>query len=235
MRRAATWLVLALLLGACARQPARIEAPTAVAAPELNARFLDPSLDVGRMVEIFEGESREIAARREAIAGALGLAPGMAVADVGSGTGLFLPLFDRAVRPSGTVYAIEISPGFLDHLRRRAERERLASVRVVEGTTRSLELLPASVDLAFVCDTYHHFDHPRDMLDSLHWVLRPGGRLVVVDFERVPGRSADWVLGHVRAGKAEFRAEIESARFEFLREISLEGMSENYVLEFRRR
>jgi SAM-dependent methyltransferase len=236
MRRAAVpraTLILLALLG-CAGERSPIPAP-GPAPGALNQRFLDPALDVGHYVEVFEGESREIAAHREAIAGELGLGAGMAVADVGAGTGLFLPLFDRAVGASGAVYAVEISPRFLDHLRERAEREGLASVRVVEGTERSVELLPGSLDLAFVCDTYHHFDHPKDMLASLRWALRPGGRLVVVEFERVPGRSPDWILEHVRAGKEEFRREIEAEGFELAREIRVEGLRENYVLEFRRR
>ncbi len=208
---------------------------SAGAAPSLNERFLDPNLDVDYFVGAFEGESREIAARREAIVAALGLSEGMAVADVGAGTGLFLPLFDRAVGASGTVYAIEISPRFLNHLQRRAERDGLDRVRVVKGTENSLELMPASIDLAFVCDTYHHFEHPRDMLDSMRWALRPGGRLVIVEFERIPGRSAEWILEHVRADKDGFRREIAAAGFEWLRELPIDGLVENYILEFRRR
>ena len=61
---------------------------------------------------------------------------------------------------------------------------------VVLGGERSVELPEASVDLAFVCDTYHHFEYPRSTLASLHTAIRPGGALVVVDFEREPGQLA---------------------------------------------
>ena len=91
-----------------------------------------------------------------------------------------------------------------------------------------------SVDVVFVCDTYHHFEYPEAMLASLHEALRPGGRLVVVDFERIPGETPDWVLEHVRAGKAVFRSEIEAAGFVLVREADIAGLSENYVLQFRR-
>jgi hypothetical protein len=57
---------------------------------------------------------------------------------------------------------------------------------------------------------------------------------VVLDFERIPGESEDWVMGHVRAGKEVFRREIESAGFRFEREVTVEGLKENYVLRFRR-
>jgi hypothetical protein len=57
---------------------------------------------------------------------------------------------------------------------------------------------------------------------------------VILDFERIPGESRDWVLEHVRAGKESFRQEIESAGFRFEREVAVEGLKENYVLRFRR-
>ena len=70
------------------------------------------------------------------------------------------------------------------------------------------------------------------MLASIRAALRPGGALVVVDFERIPGVSPDWILKHVRAGKDEFRAEIEAAGFRFVEEVDL--MRENYFLRFAR-
>ena len=111
---------------------------------------------------------------------------------------------------------------------------RLARVEVVEGLEDSVALPAASVDLAFVCDTYHHFEYPRSTLASLYAAIRPGGSLVILDFERVPGKSDDWVLEHVRAGKEVFRSEIESAGFRFEREVKVEDLKENYVLRFRR-
>jgi len=202
--------------------------------PGVNERFLAGDLDVERFVEIFEGESREVFVQRDRIVDALNLSSGMTVADIGAGTGLFLPAFDREVGSAGRVYAVDISPKFLEHLRERTQRENLARVAVVEGLEDSVELPAASVDLAFVCDTYHHFEFPQSSLDSLYTAIRPGGFLVIVDFERIPGKSSDWVLEHMRAGKEVFRREIESAGFRFEREITVEGLKENYVLRFRR-
>jgi ubiquinone/menaquinone biosynthesis C-methylase UbiE len=158
----------------------------------------------------------------------------MTVADIGAGTGLFLPDFDRGVGSEGRVYAVEISPKFLEHLRERAKREKLARVEVVEALEDSVALPAASVDLAFVCDTYHHFEYPQSTLASLYAAIRPGGSLVILDFDRIPGKSRPWVLEHVRAGKEVFRREIESAGFRFERQVTVEGLKENYVLRFRR-
>ena len=143
-------------------------------------------------------------------------------------------MFDRAVGPDGRVYAVDISPKFLAHLRARAAREDLARVEVVAGVEDSVELATASVDLAFVCDTYHHFEYPQSTLASLYEAIRPGGSLVIVDFERIPGTSPDWLLEHVRAGKQVFTREIETAGFELEAELTVEGLRDNYVLRFRR-
>jgi ubiquinone/menaquinone biosynthesis C-methylase UbiE len=202
--------------------------------PGINQTFLAEDLDVGHYVEVFEGESREVFVQRERIVEALALSSGMTLADIGAGTGLFLPDFDREVAPRGRVYAVEISPKFLEYLRERSEREGLDRVEVVEGLEDSVALPAASVDLAFVCDTYHHFEYPRSTLDSLYTAIRPGGSLVILDFERIPGESSDWALEHVRAGKQVFREEIESAGFRFEREVHVEGLKENYLLRFRR-
>src|SRR5262245_31717846 len=217
---------------ACA--PAPGDAP--VEREDINARFLDPQLDVAQFTRTFEGEAREIARSHEAIADAAGLEPGMAVADVGAVTGLFLEPFARRVGPQGRIYAVEISPRFLEYLAERARQAGLErQVEVVAATADSSRLPPASIDVAFVCDTYHHFDQPGPTLASLRAALRPGGALVVVDFERVPGRTPDWILAHVRADKAQVTREIEAAGFAFEREVPVAGLSENYVLRFHRR
>jgi predicted methyltransferase len=119
--------------------------------------------------------------------------------------------------------------------RRQAEADRLANLSVVLCSDRSIRLPPASIDLAFICDTYHHFEYPASTLASIHRALRPQGQLVVIDFERIPGQSRDWVLEHVRAGKAEFRSEIEAAGFEFAAQPEIRGFRENYLLRFRKK
>ena len=225
-----------LCLALACSSPAEISSESGEASvrPGVNERFLANDLDVEEYVEVFEGESREVFIQREHIVEALAISSGMKVADIGAGTGLFLPYFDRVVGSEGRVYAVEIAPEFLVHLRERIEREGLARVEVVEGLEDSVELPAASVDLAFVCDTYHHFEYPKSTLASLHSAIRPGGSLVILDFERIPGESEDWALKHMRAGKEVFRREIESAGFRFEREVDVEGLKANYVLRFRR-
>jgi SAM-dependent methyltransferase len=226
---AVTLLIASLL--ACADEPGP---PSTETPAGINDNFLSEDLDVDEYIERFEGESREIFAERHAIVEALALSSGNRIADIGAGTGFFTALFAEEVGDVGTVYAVEISPKFLEHLRERFAAEESTPVRVIEGTRKSVELPPSSVDMVFICDVYHHFESPQDSLASLHSAIRPGGSLVLIDFDRIPGESPEWIFEHVRAGKEVFRAEIEAAGFVWTEEFQLEGLKNNYMLRFER-
>ncbi len=202
------------------------------AKPGVNAEYLKPDLSVTQWVERFEREGREIYDHRAAIVAAAHIKPGMVVADIGAGTGLFTPAFSRAVGPRGKVYAVDIVPAFLDRIKERAASEGLANVQTVLCTERSVELPPNSIDLAFICDVYHHFEYPQSSLASLHRALRPGGEVLLVEFKRVPGKSSDWILNHVRAGQEVFTAEIAAAGFQQIEEQDM--LKDNYVVRFRK-
>lgn len=91
-----------------------------------------------------------------------------------------------------------------------------------------------SVDLVFICNTYHHFESPYRSLASIYRALRPGGLLVLIDFERIPGVSREFILGHVRAGKEVFRDEILDAGFAPRDEVEVNAFEENYLLRFEK-
>lgn len=228
--------VCGLLAGGCrsaaVSRPVYAPTPEASVKPDINAEYLKPAVNVSQWVERFEREGREIYDQREAIVAAARLKPKMVVADIGAGTGLFTPYFSRAVGPKGKVLAVDIVPAFLERIRQRAAAEGLANVQTVLCTERSVELPPNSVDLAFICDVYHHFEYPRNSMQSLHRALRPGGQVLLVEFKRIPGTSSDWVLNHVRAGQEVFTAEIEAAGFQQVEELDL--LKDNYVVRFRK-
>lgn len=223
-------------LTACRSTPPPAAAPAVPAEasvqPGINAEYLKPDVNITQWTERFEREGREIYDLRERIIAESGVRPGMAVADIGAGSGLFTLLFADRVGPRGTVFAVDIVPGFLEQIAARATAAGLRNVRTTLATERSSMLPPRSIDLAFLCDTYHHFEYPRATLASIHAALKPGGRLVLVDFRRVPGVSSDWVLGHVRAGQEVFTAEIEAAGFRQTGEGDF--LKENYFVHFLR-
>jgi len=202
--------------------------------PGINEKFLDPNLKVEEWSQKFETESREIFHYREKIAAAVGLKPGMQVADIGAGTGLFTLPFSQAVGDTGKVYAVEIARNFLAHIKARASKANAANVETVLCTDRSVELPEASIDLAFICDVYHHFEFPHASLASLHKALKPGGQLVLIDFKRIPGQTSDFSLTHVRAGQEVFEAEVIAAGFEKIDEVK-DLLQENYFVKFRRK
>ncbi len=203
--------------------------------PGINDGFLDPNLKVDDFVKRFEIESREVYSARMQILRACGIKPGYRVADIGAGTGLYTRLFSGSVGDGGWVYAIDISARFIEHINTQSIRENLSNVTGIICMPDSINLPPESIDLAFVCDTYHHFEYPKSTASSIYRALKPGGRFVVIDFERIPGKSREWIVGHVRAGKEVFRNEIESVGFEFIEQAEISGLEENYFLKFRKR
>ena len=98
----------------------------------------------------------------------------------------------------GKLYAVDITPKFIEHINGRVKEAGLTNVETVLCKEDSVELPPASIDFAFICDVYHHFEYPDDSMASLYEALRPGGEIVIIDFDRIEGVSRDWVLGHVR-------------------------------------
>lgn len=198
----------------------------------INDRFKDPDLKVDEWLQRFEVESREVYAARDQVLKACEIRPGERIADVGAGTGFYSRLFAKRTGWDGWVYSVDIAPKFLQHIAKRATADGIENLTTVLGTDVSIRLPPESVDLIFICDVYHHFEHPEKSLASIHRALKPGGRLVLIDFDRIPGVSREWLLGHVRAGKDVFKQEVVDANFEFEGEVDIEGFEENYLLRF---
>ncbi len=200
--------------------------------PGINSEYLKPNLNVSNWVERFEKEGREIYDQREKIFAAAKIRTGSIVADIGAGTGLFTPMLAAGVGPRGKVYAVDIVPNFLKRIDQRAAQLGLHNVQTVLCTERSVELPPNSIDLAFICDVYHHFEYPQHSLASLHRALRKDGEVFLIDFKRIPGVSSDWVLGHVRASQDVVTAEFAAAGFQRVEEVPV--LKDNYVLRFRK-
>lgn len=227
----------ALLLVGCSRNPQTTTAPTtheASVKPGINEPYHRVT-DAQVWVERFEREGREVYDRRAAIVAAVEAPPNATLADIGAGTGLFTHLFARRLADGGRVLAVDIVPVFLSHIADDARQAGEANVETVLCKEDSVELPPESIDVAFICDTYHHFEYPHSTMRSLWRAMRPGGRLYVVDFERIVGTSSGWILNHVRAGREVVQAEIELSGFEFVENLSASvGLRQNYMLAFRK-
>ena len=198
--------------------------------PGINSYYMDP--DWQQWVNQFERPGREIYDRRFDILRASAVSPGMAVADIGAGTGLFTRLFSKQVGAKGWVYAVDISRPFVENILRESREQNLMNIEGVVNSPADVMLNADSIDLAFTVDTYHHFEYPKSMLASIHKALRSGGRLIVIDFQKHPGKSSGWVMGHVRADKIKVVEEITSAGFVLIDDKPF--LSANYFLEFRK-
>ena len=231
--RSFTRLVLAGAL-ACATT-ASVHSPASAqdrsVKPGINDSFRDPNVKdfVGR----FEIESREVYARRQEIVAACELKPGQTIADIGAGTGLFTRLFSQAVGKDGRVIAVDITPKFLEHIRQSTREAGLTNIDTLQCTADSTELPPNSVDVAFICDTYHHFEFPLKTMTSLVKALKPGGRVILIDFRREEGKSTEWILNHVRAGQEVFEREATEAGLKKVSE-ERELLKENYFVVFEK-
>ncbi len=226
-------LVILAGTGAWSQSPSQATAPQSKKVdPKINEPFRRPN--VKAYIKKFEAEDRENYVRRHEIVAALDLAPGMSVADIGAGTGFFTRLFAERVGPAGKVYAVDIAAPFLDHIAAEARKRRQTQVIPVLGSQDSTNLPKDSVDLVFLSDVYHHLERPESVLASIHRALRSGGRLVVIEFDRVEGKSSAFVLKHVRAGKNVFQKEIEAAGFTPIPTPNPPRLKENFFLSFRK-
>ncbi len=199
--------------------------------PGINDSFKDPN--VKEFVERFEIESREVFSKREEILKACGIKEGQTLADIGAGTGLFTRMFSKAVGSDGRVIAVDISENFLNHIQKTSRELNLRNIDTVLCKPDSTELEPESVDVAFICDTYHHFEFPNKTMTSLLGALRPGGRLVLIDFKRIEGESTDWTMSHVRAGQQVFEGEVLDVGFRKVAEYR-NILKENYFVVFQK-
>lgn len=109
---------------------------------------------------------------------------GASVADIGAGSGYMTLRMAQRVGPTGRVYANDLQPQMLDILGRRLAEKRISNVTLVQGTVDDPRLPPASVDLELLVDVYHEFSRPQAMLQRLREALKPGGRLVLLEYRK---------------------------------------------------
>jgi ubiquinone/menaquinone biosynthesis C-methylase UbiE len=159
----------------------------------------------------------------------LQLRPGDVVADVGAGSGYMTVRLARAVGPTGRVLAVDIQPEMIERLTDRVHREMLTNVTAVLGAADDPKLPAGSVDLELLVDVYHELAAPQRMLQHLRSALKPGGRLVLLEYRKedpsIPIREEH------KMSVADAKAEIEPEGF-MLVEVK-EDLPRQHILIFR--
>ena len=222
-----TWLCLVVSLLALPRLPAQEQSLS----PGVNKPYKSPNAE--KTAKSYERENRDVVQKKGEIVAACALKPGLDVADIGAGTGLFTRPFAHKVAPGGKVYAVEITKPFLEYIEKTCKEQGIENVEGVLSTPTSAKLPADSIDVAFICDTYHHFEYPYKMLDSIFTAMRPGGRLIIVDYKKEKGVSPNWIFGHVRADKKTVIEEVTKAGFTFVDEVDL--MKIQYLIRFEKK
>jgi arsenite methyltransferase len=156
----------------------------AAAAPSAQQR------DPRQYQQTLENPDRVAGLQVERVIGVLGVTPGMRIADLGAGTGIFTVPFAKAAGSTGKVYAIDVDAALLAIV---AEKAKAAGVTTIETIVAGANdpKLPEPVDLLFICDTMHHLPNQADYVKQFGKLLRPGGRVVVIDFAE-----GKWPAGH---------------------------------------
>jgi len=133
---------------------------------------------------VFDDPARDAWQKPRDLVAALHVRPGAVVADLGAGTGYFSRYLSSAVGERGTVFAVDVEPNLVVHLRDRAEKEGTANVVPVLASADDPRLPAGLVDLVLIVDTYHHLDDRVHYATRLARALGAHGRIAIVEWQK---------------------------------------------------
>ncbi len=171
------------LIALCLLVLCTIAAPAFQAEHPLTGRRIAPVMGVGG-ADWLDRNEREMEEHPDEALDAIGLKPGMVVADVGAGTGYMTLRMAKRVGPSGKVYADDVQPEMLRRLRQNAAKEKLTNIETILGTEADPKLPAGKLDLILLVDVYHEFSQPQKMLRRMREALKPDGRLVLLEYRK---------------------------------------------------
>lgn len=186
--------------------------------------------DIDQAVKMFEGAERDTWQKPDEVMTHLQLRTGDVVVDIGAGTGYFTRRFAAAVGPQGKAIGLDIEPTMVTHMNTEAQKHAVANLTARQVPPNDPQLAPQSIDVVFICDTYHHMQDRVAYARLLATALKPSGRVVIVDFHKrdLPlGPPIEWKLTP-DAVTEEFR----QAGFQLAR--SVDFLPYQYFLEFTR-
>lgn len=184
--------------------------------------------DIDKALEMFENAERDAWQKPDEVLARMQLRAGDVVADIGAGTGYFARRFAAAVGPEGAVLGLDVEAKMVEYMNADAQKRGLKNYTARQVKPTDPQLDPQSVDVIFICDTYHHMSDRVDYVRSLAPALRPGGRVVIVDFNEKPapfGPPPEW-----KVSAATVTDEFQQAGLQLAR--SVDFLPYQYFLEF---
>lgn len=150
----------------------------------------------------------------------LALKPGMVVADLGAGAGVFTYPLARAVAPNGKVFAVEVDKGFITYIQKRIAEQKLSNVHTVLGKFED-PTLPEKIDLGFFHDVLHHIDKREAYLKAVASYLKPGGRIAVVELDATRPEASHRNDPHLQVSREQLQQWMGAAGLERVEEVPL--------------
>ena len=180
-----------------------------------------------------EREEREREERTDLLLPMLEIKSGMAVADVGAGSGYFARRIAARVGQGGAVYAVDVQPEMVRMLEALVKRSGpgLGQIKPVLGSATAVKLAAASIDLALMVDVYHELEFPHEMLASIVQAVKPGGRVVFVEYRAEDANVPIKALHKM----SEAQVKAEAARHPLAWERTHGGLPWQHVIVFRKR
>jgi arsenite methyltransferase len=140
-------------------------------------------VDIKQYIEQLDSEARDQYQKPRQVIDALDLKPGLSVADLGSGSGYFTRRFIEAVTETGKVYAVDVEPEMLKYTEESVvHMYRSYTAEFILARPDNPTIPYESIDLLFLCDTYHHLEERAKYFSDAKSALKPGGRLAIIDF-----------------------------------------------------
>jgi len=198
--------------------------------PPLGGQEHNPPPTTNSYIQHLEDPSRAAWQKPDEVVRVLNLKFGENIADIGAGSGYFTVPFARRVGPAGKIYAVDIDREMLAYIEQRARQENLQNIQTVLADPHDPGLAPASVDLIFICATLHHITDRAKYYPLLARALRPGARVVNIDFEKRPlpvGPSLE-----MKIARADVLSEFAGAGFHLAQEFDF--LPYQYFLVFGR-
>ena len=179
-----------------------------------------------------ERDAREEEERLTLLVKSLKLQPGDVVADIGAGSGVISALMAEQVLPTGYIVAVDVQDEMLLRLQDNAKKKGITNIVPIKGSQKSASLAPRSIDLAIMVDVYHEFEFPYEMMLEISKAMKPGGRIVLVEY-RMEDPTVPIKLVH-KMSQAQARKEAEQPEFHLKWTQTIDALPRQHIIIFTR-